>query len=83
MKPRGRGPTGADGMEEDSPLPEGVVQELNGGVAHRGLGLSDQPVFVLQRSDVENKMHLKWLYCRGLHLAEEEGGEVALPSRGR
>lgn len=38
-----------EGEDEDGPFPEGIVQELNRRVAHGRLGLSDQPVFVLDR----------------------------------
>ena len=36
------------GFGQVIPASEGVVQELDGGIAHGGLGLSDQPVFILQ-----------------------------------
>ena len=44
MSVRGRGGGGGQVI----PASEGVVQELDGGVAHWGLGLSDQPVFILE-----------------------------------
>lgn len=45
---------GGEGRK-DRPFPEGIIQELNRGVAHGGFSLSDQPVFVLQRRWRENK----------------------------
>lgn len=68
---------------KDRPFPESIIQELNGGVAHGGFSLSDQPVFVLKTDGEKNQL---FSVSTTVTSSFNEMGEVlteAVPSRGR
>lgn len=49
-----------EGEDEVGPFPEDIIQEVDGCVAHGAFGLTDQPVFVLDKRPEQGKRDVGW-----------------------